>query len=89
MSATSREVRISHWCNPAESAGRIRVNEVGHNSQAHPELQGRITLALDLGVSTTVHLRPTVAEVRELIAALQWAMHARDAARDVLATEAA
>lgn len=73
-------VHISHWCNPSEDAATIRVRQLGDNSIEHPQLADRITLCIDVGYATTVHLRPTAAEARDLIAALQWALHAVEVA---------
>jgi hypothetical protein len=48
-------------------------------SQRNASFRGRITLQIDAGV-TMLHLRPTIAEARELVAILQRAISDVEAA---------
>ena len=64
---------ISHWCKPEQEAAKLIIWPLGDSAERHPELRDRLSITLEVGVAN-VHLKPTAAEARALIAALQDAL---------------
>ena len=77
-------VDVSHWCDPSQRAATLIIWPLDDGGARHAELRGRLTLAIDTGAAS-VSLKPTAAEARALIAALQ---HALDNPARVLAEAA-
>lgn len=66
-------VRVSHWLEPSETAAELIIWPLDAGAPRHEELRGRLALTIEIGAAT-VHLEPTAAEARALIAALQDAL---------------
>lgn len=75
MAVQAKSVEISNWCNPSSRDAELRVYAVGHLSDGNDALAGRICLTARCG-AMSMQIHPTVAETRELIAALQWSLEA-------------
>lgn len=68
-----RTAQVSHWLYPTERAAEITVWPLSDGATLHEELMGRLSVSIDCGVAS-VSLRPTAAEARAIIEALQWAL---------------
>jgi ribonuclease HI len=68
-----RAACITHWLEPERTAATVSVWRTGYGGDRYCALRDRATISVDLGAAT-VHLRPTAAELRALIAALEWAL---------------
>lgn len=66
-------VTVSHWLRPYETAAELIVWPLDDGATRHEELRGRLALTIEIGAAT-VHLMPTAAEARALIAVLQDAL---------------
>jgi hypothetical protein len=73
---TQRSVNITHWIS-GENVASVTVWPFGEGRDRHPELAERMTVALYTG-ACNVSLKPTAAEARALIEALQWALQAAE-----------
>jgi len=74
----AKSVEISNWCAPSSRDAVLRVYAVGHHmSDGGDAMAGRICLTAHCG-AMSMQIHPTVAETRELIAALQWSLEAAE-----------
>ena len=75
--AQQHRTRIADWVDDgAAVATDVVVWPVGHDSDNFPQLADRATIVINTGCAA-VHLRPTAAELRDLIAKLEWALRER------------
>jgi hypothetical protein len=70
-----RTTEITKWLYPEERAASITIWPLSDGAHRYAELDGRVSLAIYAG-DATLSLRPTAAEVRSIIAALEWALTA-------------
>ena len=77
MAVQAKSVEISNWCAPSSRDAVLRVYAVDHMSDGKDSLAGRICLTAHCG-AMSMQIHPTVAETRELIAALQWSLEAAE-----------
>lgn len=68
-----RAACITNWLEPERTAATFSVWQTGHGGERHCMLRDRATIRIDMGAAC-VHLRPTAAELRALIATLEWAL---------------
>jgi hypothetical protein len=73
----AKSVEISNWCDPSSRDAVLRVYAVDHMSDGKDSLAGRICLTAHCG-AMSMQIHPTVAETRDLIAALQWSLEAAE-----------
>lgn len=86
MSTIARKVRVTDWMRSTDTAADITIAPIGSLGTTAVELRERASVALYMG-PVTAYLRPNAAELRELIAALQWALVAEVAADEKAALE--
>lgn len=84
MSIPQHSVAISQWTRPGEQAADITVWPAHERDdpQVSRDMRGRLSIAIYSGASCT-SLRPTAAEARALIDALQWALDQSEATAGV------
>ena len=72
-----RSINVSHWLGGPADFGNdgtdITVWPLGEGANRHAELADRLSIAMHTG-NASLSLKPTAAEARALIAALQWAL---------------
>lgn len=79
MATLHPPVTFSHWTEPTQTSAEITTFALDTGADRHRMLSGRMCLAISAGVAT-VHLRPTAAEARALIAAIEWALEPAEVA---------
>ena len=70
--STARNVSVSHWIDGTPIT-ELTIWPLGEGASRHAKLADRLTVALYTGASN-VSLKPTSAEARKLIEALEWAL---------------
>lgn len=75
MSVPQRRTSISRWTKPSEQAAEFTVWPAHDRDdiEIDRDMRGRISLAISTG-EAYLSLRPTAAEARALIEALEWAL---------------
>lgn len=73
MSTDQRYVTVCNWVSPTQKVAQFVIWPVSDGADRHPELQGRVSIAIDSGCAS-MSIRPTRAEVMSLIETLQWAL---------------